>query len=228
MPGPRSASCCPAPRGCAALVTSRERLGIAGEQEYPVSPLSLDSAVKLFTARAQQVKPGFEPGEEVDEICERLDRLPLALELAATRVKLLSERQLLSRLEQRLPLLAGGRRDLPARQSTMRAAIAWSHDLLDEREQRAFTLLGTFIGSFELEAAEHVCGADLDTLGSLLDKSLLRRTEDGRFFLLATTREYALEQLDASSDRHEVRRRHARWYFTLGAAARHDMDALAR
>jgi len=219
MPGPRSASCCPAPRGCAALVTSRERLGIAGEQEYPVSPLSLDSAVKLFTARAQQVKPGFEPGEEVDEICERLDRLPLALELAATRVKLLSERQLLSRLEQRLPLLAGGRRDLPARQSTMRAAIAWSHDLLDASEQHLFTRLGVFIGSFELEAAEQICGADLDTLQSLLDKSLLRRDEDGRFFLLATTREYALEQFDASDDQDEIRSRHAHWYFALGVAA---------
>ena len=218
--------------GCTAIVTSRERLGIAGEQEYPVPPLSPGDAVELFTARARQVEPGFEPGKEVEAICARLDRLPLALELAATRVKLLSQQQLLSRLEQRLPLLAGGRRDQPARQSTMRAAIAWSYDLLDDREQRLFTRLGVFIGSFELEAAEEVCGADLDMLQSLLDKSLLRRAEDGRFFLLATTREYALERFEAIEDQDEVRARHARWYFALGVAAgRQDAegaDALAR
>lgn len=218
--------------GCAAIVTSRERLGISGEQEYPVPPLSSDGAVELFTARARQVKPGFEPGKEVDAICERLDRLPLALELAATRVKLLSEQELLSRLEQRLPLLVGGRRDLPARQSTMRATIAWSYDLLTEHEQRLFTRLAVFIGGFELEAAEEICGADLDTLQSLLDKSLLRRADDGRFFLLVTTREYALEQLDASPDREDLLARHAHWYFALGAAAgRQDTeraDALAR
>lgn len=205
--------------GCAALLTSRERLGIAGEQEYPVQPLSPAGAVELFSVRARQVKPEFEPGEEIDAICERLDRLPLALELAASRVKLLSEQQLLSRLEQRLPLLVGGRRDLPARQSTMRAAIAWSYDLLNASEQRLFTRLGVFIGSFEIEAAEEICDGELDTLQSLLDKSLLRRADDGRFFLLATTREYALERLDASDDQHEVRARHARYYFGLAAAA---------
>lgn len=205
--------------GCAAIVTSRERLSIAGEQEYPVPPLSPGDAVELFTARARQVEPGFEPGEEVEAICARLDRLPLALELAATRVKLLSQGRLLSRLEQRLPLLAGGGRDQPARQSTMRAAIAWSYDLLNAREQRLFTRLGAFIGSLELEAAEEVCGADLDTLQSLLDKSLLRRTEDERFFLLATTREYALERFEAIEDQDEVRARHARWYCALGVAA---------
>ena len=218
--------------GCAAIVTSRERLGIAGEQEYPVPPLSPGDAVELFTARARQVEPGFEPGAEVEAICARLDRLPLALELAATRVKLLSQQQLLSRLEQRLPLLAGGRRDQPARQSTMRATIAWSYDLLNEREQRLFTRLGVFIGNFELDAAEAVCGADLDTLQSLLDKSLLRRTEEERFFLLATTREYALERFAEIEDQDEVRARHARWYFALGVAAgRQDEgrgDALAR
>ena len=204
---------------CAAIVTSRERLGIAGEQEYPVPPLSRDGAVELFTARAQQVKPGFAPSEEVDAICDRLDRLPLALELAATRVKLLSEQQLLSRLEQRLPLLAGARRDLPARQSTMRATIAWSYDLLTEQEKRLFSRLAVFNGTFELETAEEICGADLYTLQSLLDKSMLGRTDDGRFFLLATTREYALEQLDASEDRDGVRARHAAWYSALGVTA---------
>jgi predicted ATPase/DNA-binding SARP family transcriptional activator len=205
--------------GFSAIVTSRERLGVAAEQEYPVAPLSPHGAVELFTARARQVKPDFEPGPELDAICARLDRLPLALELAATRVKLLSEHQLLTRLEQRLPLLAGGRRDLPDRQSTMRATIAWSYDLLSEPEQRLFTRLAVFIGSFELEAAERICDADLDTLQSLIDKSLLRPAENGRFFLLETTRAYALERFDASDERDDIRTGHARWYFALGLAA---------
>ena len=204
--------------GCGVIVTSRERLGVAAEQEYPVAPLSPHSAVELFTARAQQVEPGYEPGAEIDAICERLDRLPLALELAATRVKLLSEQQLLTRLEQRLPLLAGGRRDLPKRHTTMRATIAWSYDLLSEPEQRLFTRLAVFVGSFELEAAEQICGADLDAMRSLIDKSLVRHGENGRLFLLQTTREYALEQFDSSDERGEIRARHARWYFALGVA----------
>lgn len=218
--------------GCAAIATSRERLAIAGEQEYPVGPLSPAGAVELFNARARQVKPDFAPGDAVDAICARLDRLPLALELAATRVKLLSESQLLSRLQQRLPLLAGGARDLPERQATMRAAIAWSYDLLSEREQRVFVRLGGFVGGFELEAAEQICEATLDDLQSLVDKSLLRQGDSGRFFLLETTREYALEHFEASDDRDQVRARHARWYFALGiAAGRQDADredALAR
>jgi predicted ATPase/class 3 adenylate cyclase len=206
-----------APR-CAAIVTSRERLAVAAEQEYPVSPLSPHGAVELFTARARHVKPGFQPGAELDAICARLDRLPLAIELAATRIKLLSERQLLARLAQRLPVLAGGRRDLPERQSTMRAAIAWSYDLLTEPEQQLFTRLAVFVGSFELEAAEQICHAGLDTLQSLIDKSLVHQAEDGRFFLLETTREYALELFEASETRHDVGARHARWYFALGVA----------
>jgi predicted ATPase/DNA-binding SARP family transcriptional activator len=202
--------------GCGVIVTSRERLGVAAEQEYPVAPLSPHAAVELFTARARQVEPGYEPGAEIDAICERLDRLPLALELAATRVKLLSEQQLLARLEQRLPLLAGGRRDLPKRHSTMRATIAWSYDLLTLPEQRLFTRLAVFVGGFELEAAEQICDADLDAMRSLIDKSLVRRAENGRLFLLHTTREYALEQFDSNDERDEVRARHARWYFALG------------
>ena len=204
--------------GCGVIVTSRERLGVAAEQEYPVAPLSPHSAVELFTARARQVEPGYEPGAEIDAICERLDRLPLALELAATRVKLLSEQQLLIRLEQRLPLLAGGRRDLPERQSTMRATIAWSYDLLTRPEQGLFTRLAVFVGSFELEAAEQVCDADLDAMRSLIDKSLVRQAENGRLFLLGTTREYAFEQFDSRDEREEIRARHARWYFALGVA----------
>jgi predicted ATPase/class 3 adenylate cyclase len=205
---------------CAAIVTSRERLAIAGEQEYPVPPLSRRDALELFTTRAREVKPGFEPGAAIDLICERLDRLPLALELAATRVKLLSEDQLLTRLEQRLPLLTGGRRDLPERQSTMRAALAWSYDLLSEAEQLLFTNLAVFSGSFELEAAERVCDANLDVLQSLIEKSLVRSAENGRYFLLQTTREFALERFVVSVQCEEIRARHARWYFELGVAAR--------
>jgi predicted ATPase/DNA-binding SARP family transcriptional activator len=204
--------------GCGVIVTSRERLGVAAEQEYPVAPLSPHAAVELFTARARQVEPGYEPGAEIDAICERLDRLPLALELAATRVKLLSEQQLLTRLEQRLPLLAGGRRDLPKRHSTMRETIAWSYDLLTRPEQRLLTRLAVFVGGFELEAAEQICDADLDAMRSLVDKSLVRHADNGRLFLLHTTREYALEQFDSSDERDEIRARHARWYFALGVA----------
>ena len=204
--------------GCGVIVTSRERLGVAAEQEYPVAPLSPHAAVELFTARARQVEPGYEPGAEIDAICERLDRLPLALELAATRVKLLSGQQLLTRLEQRLPLLAGGRRDLPKRHSTMRATIAWSYDLLTRHEQRLFTRLAVFVGSFELEAAEQICDADLDAMRSLIDKSLVRHANNGRLFLLHTTREYALEHFDLSVERDDIRARHARWYFALGVA----------
>ena len=211
--------------GCGVIVTSRERLGVAAEQEYPVAPLSPHAAVELFTARARQVEPGYEPGAEIDAICERLDRLPLALELAATRVKLLSEHQLLARLEQRLPLLAGGRRDLPKRHSTMRATIAWSYDLLTRPEQRLFTRLAVFAGSFELEAAEQICDADLDAMRSLIDKSLVRHADNGRLFLLHTTREYALEQFDSSEERDEIRARHARWYFALGVADGDDLRA---
>jgi predicted ATPase/DNA-binding SARP family transcriptional activator len=204
--------------GCGVIVTSRERLGVAAEQEYPVAPLSPHSAVELFIARARQVDPDYEPGAEIDAICERLDRLPLALELAATRVKLLSGQQLLTRLEQRLPLLAGGRRDLPKRHGTLRATIAWSYDLLSEPEQLLFTRLAVFVGSFELEAAEQICGADLDAMRSLIDKSLVRHSDNGRLSLLQTTREYALEQFDAREEQDDIRARHARWYFALGVA----------
>ncbi len=205
---------------CAAIVTSRERLAIAGEQEYPVPPLSPHDAVELFTTRAREINPGFEPGAAIGAICERLDRLPLALELAATRVKLLSEDRLLARLEQRLPLLAGGRRDLPERQITMRAALAWSYELLSQTERRLFTNLAVFSGGFELEAAEQICDADLDILQALIEKSLVRPSENGRYSLLETTREFALEQFAASDDCEEIRARHARWYLSLGVTAR--------
>jgi predicted ATPase/class 3 adenylate cyclase len=201
------------------IATSRERLGLAAEQEYAVPPLADAEAVELFTARARQVKPTFEPGADVLAICRRLDRLPLALELAATRVKVLSEDQILARLERRLGLLTSGRRDLPERQMTMRGAIDWSYELLSDPEQRTFRRLGVFAGNFELPAAETVCEATIDELQSLADKSLLRQRGDGRFFMLETTHEYALERLQSAGETDELGARHAAWFFDLAAAA---------
>jgi DNA-binding SARP family transcriptional activator len=157
------------------VATSRERLAISFEQEYPVPPLDEATARELFVARARQLEPDFQPDEAVGEICERLDRLPLALELASTRVKVMSTTQMLTRLEHRLDLLSRGKRGAPDRQTTMRATIDWSYDLLSEAEQTLFRGLGVFAGSFELEAAQAVCGADLDDLQSLIEKSLATR-----------------------------------------------------
>ena len=201
------------------IVTSRERLAVSFEQEYPVPPLDEATAEELFVSRARQLEPDFEPDETVGEICERLDRLPLALELASTRVKLMNTTQMLSRLEQRLDLLARGRRDAPDRQATMRATIGWSYELLAEEEQAVFRELGVFAGSFELEAAQAVCCADLDDLQSLIEKSLLRRDGHGRFFLLELTREYALEQLFAAGEQPALLRRHADWFLRLASRA---------
>jgi predicted ATPase len=201
------------------IATSRERLAVSFEQEYPVPPLDEAGAEELFVSRARQLEPGFEPDETVGEICERLDRLPLALELASTRVKLMSTARMLDRLERRLDLLSKGRRDAPDRQATMRATIGWSYDLLPEHEQALFRGLGVFAGSFELEAAEAVCGADLDDLQSLIEKSLLRRDGHGRFFLLELTREYALEQLGPAGETERLRRQHADWYLQLAKRA---------
>jgi predicted ATPase len=188
------------------VATSRERLAISFEQEYPVPPLDDAAAQELFVSRARHLQPGFEPDETVAEICQRLDRLPLALELASTRVKLMSTVQMLDRIERRLNLLSKGKRDAPDRQATMRGTIGWSYDLLSDREQALFRELGVFAGSFELEAAEAVCGADLDDLQSLIDKSLVRRDGRGRFFLLELTHEYALERLQAAGDEAGLRR----------------------
>jgi predicted ATPase len=184
------------------IATSRERLAVSFEQEYPVPPLDEAAAEELFVSRARQLKPDFGPDEAVGEICRRLDRLPLALELAATRIKLMSTTQMLSRLQRRLDLLGKGMRDRPDRQATMRATLGWSYDLLPGGEQALFRRLGVFAGGFELEAAEAVCDAELDDLQSLIDKSLLRQQEQqDRFFLLELTREYALEQLQTAGDR---------------------------
>jgi predicted ATPase/class 3 adenylate cyclase len=205
------------------LATSREPLRIAGEREFPLAPLAEASAVELFRQRANAVLPGFSCDyERLAEICNRLDSLPLAIELAAARVKVLSPDELLSRLEHRLPILTAGRRDLPERQQTLRATIEWSYELLDAEEQRLFARLGVFSGGWILEAAERVCDAELDTLASLLDKNLVRR-EEGRFSMLETIREYAVERLQESGEADELGRRHAEYFTELarGSASRH-------
>jgi predicted ATPase/Tfp pilus assembly protein PilF len=196
------------------LVTSREPLHLTREHRYAVPPLGEADAVSLFTQRAQALRSDFETNGGVTEICRRLDHLPLAIELAAARVAVLSPRQLLERLEQRLPLLTGGASDMPSRQRTLRATIEWSYDLLNAEEQALFARLSVFAGGGTLEAAEVVCGADLDTLQSLVDKSLLRHTGE-RFWMLETMREFAAHALNTSNGGHELRRRHASWFLTL-------------
>lgn len=196
------------------LVTSRESLRLTGEQEYPVPPLVPEEGVRFFLARARAAKPDFAADEAVPEICRRLDDLPLALELAAARVKALSARQILERLERRLPLLTGGARDLPERQRTLRATIEWSHELLDPEEKRLFARLSVFAGGCTLEAAEAVAGADLDVLQSLVDKSLVRHSEE-RFWMLETIRELAGEQLAPSDEADAIRDAHLAYFAAL-------------
>ena len=200
------------------LATSRERLHIAGEQEYPVPPLASPEAVDLFIARARARRPDFEPDETVAGICRRLDDLPLAIELAAASVSVLSPAQILSRLEQRLPLLAIGPNHLPERQRTLLGVIAWSHELLTPAEKRLFARFSVFHGGATLETAEAVAEADLDTLASLVDKSLLRQREE-RFWMLETIREYAAEQLAASGEEDALRRHHADHFVALAEKA---------
>jgi predicted ATPase len=198
------------------LVTSRELLRVRGELEYPVPPLAEPEAVELFCARS-----GLEPEGTTFELCRRLDNLPLAVELAAARTSVLSPSQILERLAQRLDLLKGGR-DADRRQQTLRATIAWSHNLLDEHERRLFARLAVFDGGCTLKAAVEVAEADLDTLQSLVEKSLLRHTDE-RFWMLETIREYAVERLDESGEADELRRRHAQHFLALAEEAEPDL-----
>ena len=188
------------------LATSREPLRIGGEREYPLRPLSEAPAVELFRQRAEAARPDFEADYgTLVEICERLDRLPLAIELAAARTRLLSADALSERLEQRLPLLSGGARDLPERQRTLRAAIEWSYELLSADERQLFGRLAVFAGGFDLAVAEQVADADLDTLASLVEKSLVRRDGE-RFHMLETMREFAAERLAQTDERDRLER----------------------
>jgi predicted ATPase len=209
-----------------ALVTSREPLQVESEQRYPVEPLPDGDAVALFIERAAAVEHGFRATEPVGEICRRLDGLPLAIELAAARVALLSPNELLARLDKRLPLLASRSRDAPARQQTLRATIEWSYELLEPTEQELFRRLAVFRGSFSLEAAETVCDADLDVFESLVVKSLVRRLATGRLLLLDTIREYAVELLEASAEAETIRRRHAEFFLYVGERANLDAAKL--
>jgi predicted ATPase/DNA-binding NarL/FixJ family response regulator len=225
------------------LVTSRAALHLPGEYEFPVSPLrtpdlaqalegellASNPAVELFQVRAQAVQPNFRLSpanlHTIAEICVRLDGLPLAIELAAARIKMLSPTALLSRLSHRLQILTRGARDLPVRQQTLRNTLQWSYDLLNIREQRLFRRLSVFVGGLTLEAVEAVCydtqkdaSHTLDEIASLLDKSLLLQVEEereARFAMLLTVREYGLECLKNSGEKERVQRAHALYYIDL-------------
>jgi len=199
------------------LVTSRELLRIGGEVEYPVPPLAEPEAVELFCTRSR-----LAPDETIAELCRRLDDLPLALELAAARTSVLSPGQILERLSQALDLLKGGR-DADARQQTLRATIEWSHELLTPEEQTLFARLAVFRGGCTLEAAEQVANADIDTLQSLIDKSLVRHTGE-RFWMLETIREYACERLGVRGEEAELRRLHALFLLGFAEAANRAME----
>ena len=200
--------------GPTVMITSRERLRVAGEHAYPVPELDAADAVALFLARAAAAGVQLEHSTAVEELCAGLERLPLALELAAARTVVFTPKQLLDRLSQRLDLLQGGR-DTDPRQQTLRTTIEWSYALLDPEEQRVFRALSVFAGGCTYEAAEQLAGVDPDTLQSLLDKSLLRRREtdyEPRYWMLETIREYAAERLSAEGEETNLRRRHAEWF----------------
>jgi len=199
------------------VVTSRELLRIRGEVEYPVPPLAAPDAAELFCQRS-----GLRPDETIAELCRRLDELPLAIELAAARTSVLSPAQILDRLSQRLDLLKGGR-DAEPRQRTLRTTIEWSYELLEEGEQQLLARLAVFRGGCTLDAAEQVAGADLDTLQSLVDKSLLRHTGE-RFWMLETIREFASERLAAGGEEVELRRAQALFALAFAEAAYQEID----
>ena len=200
------------------LVTSRERLHLAAEHEFAVPPLDGDECVALFVERARAVRPDFEADGSVGKICRRLDGLPLAIELAAARVKVLAPSAMLARLEKRLALLADGPRDLPERQRTLHATIDWSHDLLEPAERQLFARLAVFRGGFTLDAAEAVTGANVERLESLVDKSLLR-VRDDRFVMLETIRDFATEKLAVAGEADDMSRRHGQHFVSLAEEA---------
>jgi predicted ATPase len=209
---PEVSACLTACPNLALLVTSRELLRVQGEVEYEVPPLASADAVSLFCERSR-----LEPSSEIAELCARLDDLPLAVELAAARTKALSPRQILDRLGVRLDELRGGR-DADPRHQTLRATIEWSYELLSPEEQRLFRSLAVFAGGCTLEAAEDVAAASLDALQSLVEKSLLRFSNE-RYWMLETIREYASEQLLTSSAAEETQQCHASYFMALAESA---------
>ena len=243
--------------GLKIVVTSRVHLRLSVDHEFVVPPLAVPSseisesfnqiedypAVRLFVTRARNAKPGFalttENASAIAEICRRLDGLPLAIELASARTKLMSPATILQRLEHLLSLLTGGPRDMPLRQQTMRATLQWSYDLLEKNERDLFACLSVFVGGFTLEAAEAVCGPNsetstehfsvLDGITSLIEHNLLnareQRSEDARFQMLEVVREFALEQLEQAGKKDEIDRRHAEYYRTFGETAEPQLQA---
>jgi predicted ATPase len=203
---------------CANLVvvaTSREPLRIGGESVYSLRPLAEAPAVELFRQRATAAAPDFDASySELADVCARVDFLPLAIELAAARAKTLTPSALRLRLERRLPLLSKGRRDAPERQRTLRATIDWSYELLSPGEQKALARLAVFAGGWTLAAAEAACDVDVEMLDSLVDKSLVRH-RNGRYSMLETIREYALERLAELGQAEETQRRHGAYYLEL-------------
>lgn len=225
------------------LVTSRSCLRIYGEQEFPVTPLAANSAIELFAQRAAAVWPDFaitsENASAVQEICLRLDGLPLAIELAAARTKVLPPSAILDRLQNRLQLLTDGALDLPERQQTLRKTIDWSHDLLNEAERKLFRRFSVFVGGCTLEGAEAVCnpsrdlGIDLfEGLSSLVDKNLVQRVDRAeaqpRFVMLETIREYALECLTDSGEQSATRRAHAAYCLVLAEEGNPELNPADR
>jgi tetratricopeptide (TPR) repeat protein len=195
------------------LVTSRELLRLQGEVEYQVPPLEQDEAEDLFCARSRLPRD-----DEIADLCRHLDDLPLAVELAAARTAVMSPAEIRDRLTQRLDLFKGGR-DADPRQQTLRATIEWSYELLDEPERQLFARLAVFAGGCTVDAAEEIADADVDTLQSLVDKSLVRRS-GGRFWMLETIAELARERFQTSVDADEIGRRHAEWFLALAEACR--------
>jgi predicted ATPase len=225
------------------LVTSRACLRVYGEQEFPVTALAQNSAIELFAQRAAAVWPDFaitsENASSVREICSRLDGLPLAIELAAARTKVLSPNAILDRLQSRLQLLTGGALDLPERQQTLRKAIDWSHDLLSDSERKLFRRFSVFVGGGTLEGTEAVCntsrdlGMDLfEGLSSLVDKNLVQRVDRGeaepRFAMLETIREYAVERLIDSGEQRSTRRAHAAYCLVVAEEGNPELNPAER
>ncbi|HYI26069.1 MAG TPA: LuxR C-terminal-related transcriptional regulator [Thermomicrobiales bacterium] len=221
--------------GLTVLATSRTRLGISGEQVVPVAPLDQEAARTLFEMRAESADPTFAVTAQsvpiIDAICDRLDRLPLAIELAAARVTVLPPPALLARLDQGFDLLSGGPRNAPLRQRDMRATVAWSYNLLPAAEQVLFRRLGVFVGGFTLDAAATVANDGHDVLAgvsALLDASLVQRIDyaegEPRFTMLETIREYALEQLVTHGEEHVSRDLHARYYLSMAERLRRQIE----